>query len=48
MMKIYTLPTGDPVHRYSKCIVVPFTGKRRVLSTCPLNGGYQEDLTAGI
>ena len=46
MMKIYTLPTGDPVHRYSKCIVVPFTGKRRVLSTCPLNGGYQEDLTA--
>ena len=45
-MKIYTLATGDPVHRYSKSIVVPFTGRRRVLSTCPLNGGYQEDLTA--
>lgn len=46
MMKIYTLPTGEPVHRYSKCIVVPFSGARRVLSTCPLNGGYREDLTA--
>lgn len=46
MMLIHTLPTGDPVHRYSKCVVVPFKSKRRVLSTCPLNGGYQEDLTA--
>ncbi len=46
MMLLTTLPTGDPVHRYSKCVIVPFTGKRRVLSTCPLNGGYREDLTA--
>ena len=46
MMLLHILPTGDPVHRYSKCIVVPFTGKRTVLSTCPLNGGYQENLTA--
>lgn len=46
MMKLHTLQTGDPIHRYSKCVVVPFTGKRRVLSTCPLNGGYQENLTA--
>ena len=46
MMLLERLSTGDPVHRYSKCIVVPFTGKRRVLSTCPLNGGYREDLTA--
>lgn len=46
MMLIHTLPCGDPVHRYSKCIVVPFQGARRVLSTCPLNGGYREDLTA--
>lgn len=45
-MQIYTLPTGDEVHRYKKSIVVPFQGKRRVLSTCPLNGGYQEDLAA--
>jgi adenosylcobinamide amidohydrolase len=46
MMKIYTLPCGDEVYRYQKCIVVPFKGKRRVLSTCPLNGGYRENLTA--
>lgn len=46
MMQIYTLPVGDEVHRYKKSIVVPFKGKRRVLSTCPLNGGYQENLTA--
>ena len=46
MMRLATLPTGDPVHRYSKCIVVPFTGRRRVLATSPLNGGYHEDLTA--
>ncbi len=44
-MQIAELPNGDPVHRYQKCIVVPFTGKRRVLSTSPLNGGYREDLT---
>ncbi len=45
-MRIATLPTGDPVHRYEKCIVVAFEGRRRVLSTCPLHGGYREDLTA--
>ncbi|MDO5422185.1 MAG: adenosylcobinamide amidohydrolase [Eubacteriales bacterium] len=46
MMQIHTLPVGDRVYRYRKCVVVPFTGKRRVLSTCPLNGGYREDLTS--
>ena len=46
MMQIYTLPVGDEVHRYKKSIVVPFKGKRRVLSTCPLNGGYHENLNA--
>ena len=45
-MLLYKLPSGDPVHRYEKCIVVLFGGKRRVLSTCPLNGGYRENLTA--
>ena len=45
-MRIGTLPVGDPIHRYEKCIVVPFSGRRRVLSTCALNGGYQEGLTA--
>ena len=48
MMLLHTLPTGDPVHRYNKCLVVPFVGNRAVLSTCPLNGGYREDLTAVI
>ena len=48
MMKLTTLPTGDGVYRYNKCIVVPFQGKRTVLSTCPLNGGYREDLTCAI
>ncbi len=45
-MRIGTLPSGDSIHRYEKCIVVPFKGLRRVLSTCALNGGYQEGLTA--
>lgn len=45
-MLLHTLPNGDEVHRYQKCIVVPFEGKRTVLSTCPLNGGYRENLTA--
>ena len=48
MMLLTTLPTGDPVHRYNKCLVVPFSGKRTVLSTCPLNGGYREDLTCAV
>ncbi|WKY46467.1 adenosylcobinamide amidohydrolase [Eubacteriaceae bacterium ES3] len=43
-MIIYTLPTGEKVHRYLKSIVIPFTGKRSVLSTSHINGGYQEDL----
>ena len=46
MMRIATLPAGDPVHRYDQCLVVPFAGARRVLSTSPMNGGYREDLTA--
>lgn len=45
-MQIDILPVGDEIHRYKKSIVVPFRGRRKVLSTCPLNGGYREDLTA--
>jgi adenosylcobinamide amidohydrolase len=45
-MLLYTLCTGEEVHRYKKSIVVPFTGRRRVLSTAPHNGGLREDLTA--
>lgn len=45
-MIIYTMPSGDIVHRYDRSIVVKFSGKRSVISTCHLNGGYREDLTA--
>lgn len=43
-MKIYDLPCGDEVHRFDYNIVIPFRGKRRVLSTAPYNGGYRTDL----
>jgi len=43
---IYTLSNGDCVHRYCKSLVVSFCGERKVLSTSPLNGGYQDKLTA--
>lgn len=41
---ILKTPAGDKVHHYSKSIVVCFSGKRKVLSTGPLNAGYREDL----
>lgn len=44
-MRIYTLSSKDEVHRYKKSIVVEFAGRRKVLSTAPLNGGYQTELT---
>jgi adenosylcobinamide hydrolase len=45
-MLIETLSTGDKVHKYQRCLVIPFEGKRKVLSTSMHNGGYREDLTA--
>ena len=45
-MLIHTLPSGDEIHRYNYTIAIPFKGKRKVLSTSPLNGGYREDLMA--
>ncbi|WP_303863937.1 adenosylcobinamide amidohydrolase [Alkalibaculum bacchi] len=45
-MKIFTLSTGDEVHRYQKSIVIPFQGERKVISTSVLNGGYQESIKA--
>ncbi len=45
-MMIDTLPTGDKIHKYHRCLVVPFAGKRKVMSTSMHNGGYREDLTA--
>ena len=47
-MKLHTLSGGDEVHRFDRCIVVSFSGKRKVLSTAPFNGGYREDLTAAL
>lgn len=47
-MIIHTLPTGDNIYKYQRSIVVPFNGKRRVLSTSMLNGGLRDDLTAVI
>lgn len=38
--------TGDPLHRYHRCLVVPFSGQRKVMSTAMEHGGYQENLTA--
>ena len=43
---IDTLPTGDKIHKYQRCLVVPFEGRRKVMSTSMHNGGYREDLTA--
>jgi adenosylcobinamide amidohydrolase len=46
-MLLYTLPTGEEVHRYHKSIVIEFgSKKRKVLSTSALNGGLRNDLTA--
>ena len=47
-MKIYTLAGGDEVHRFDRSILVSFSGKRKVLSTAPFNGGYRTDLTAAL
>lgn len=46
MMLIETLNTGDKVYLYNKSIIIKFNGKRGVLSTSILNGGYSEEITA--
>lgn len=43
-LRLTTLSTGDEVHCFHRNIVIPFKGKRKVLSTSVLNGGYQENL----
>ena len=40
------LDTGDKIYRYNKSVIIKFTGKRAVLSTGILNGGYSEHLTS--
>ena len=42
---LYTLPGKDEVYRYNEAVVVEFGGKRHVLSTGGMNGGYAEHLT---
>ncbi len=38
------LPSGDRVRVFPKAIVIDFIGKRNVISTSLLNGGYSENL----
>ncbi|AWW28038.1 MULTISPECIES: adenosylcobinamide amidohydrolase [unclassified Acetobacterium] len=45
-MMLGVTATGDPIHRYHRCLVVPFSGPRKVISTAMEHGGYQENLTA--
>lgn len=40
------LDTGDKVYRYNKSVIIKFVGKRAVLSTGIINGGYTEHLTS--
>lgn len=46
MMLIETLSTGDKVYLYNKSVIIKFNGKRGVLSTSIINGGYSEEITA--
>ena len=46
MLLLETLSTGDQLHFYQQSLVLNFSGKRKVLSTSPINGGYQENLQA--
>ena len=39
------LDTGDKIFKYNKSVVIKFIGKRAVLSTGVINGGYSENLT---
>lgn len=45
-MLIDRLSTGDKVYLYNKSIIIKFTGKRGVISTSVLNGGYSEEIEA--
>lgn len=40
------LDTGDRIYKYNKNIILKFAGKRAVLSTSVINGGYNENLTS--
>lgn len=40
------LTSGDTVYHYNKNIIIKFSGKRAVLSTGILNGGYRENISS--
>jgi adenosylcobinamide amidohydrolase len=42
--KLFDTPLGDEVYNYNESVVVTLKGKRGVVSTSVLNGGYREDL----
>ena len=44
-MLLTVLDGNDKVERRDQCVIITFGGKRRVLSSGPANGGYQENLT---
>lgn len=44
MVKI--LDTGDRIYRYNKSVIIKFAGRRAVLSTGVINGGYSENMTS--
>lgn len=44
-MLLTVLDGNDKVERRDQSVIITFGGKRKVLSTGPANGGYQENLT---
>ncbi len=44
MRELLTTPSGDKVIHKGESVIIEFTGKRNVVSTSNLNGGYREDL----
>lgn len=44
MKKLFTSSLGDDVCLYKEALIICFTGKRNVVSSCNLNGGYRSDL----
>ena len=45
-MVIGQLITGEEICHYNNSIVVKFSGRRKVISNSPVNGGKRDDLTA--
>ena len=43
-VELYRTPLGDKVQLFQETVVISFKGRRNVVSTSVLNGGYREDL----